>query len=808
MSTPAPIPTAPVENFARAIADAGIEPPDEIIADGGVHRFATNGKRGDDAGWYVLHSDGIPAGAFGDWRSDVTKTWCARRIESLSPAEREEHRRRIEAARCEAEAERARVQKEVAKRAAELWARAKPETGEHRYLRDKRVQAHGIRTDGERLLIPMRDAEGKPWNIQRVAPDGTKRFLPGGRTKGLYFGIGRPDGVLVIAEGFATAASIREATGHAVAVAFSAANLPAVAEALRKKLGPDVRLIIAGDNDVSGIGQKAATEAACAIGGRMAIPKTPGSDWNDVAQAEGSEAVRKGIGEARVPESMPTKALKAESASEWLDPQPLTTKVDPEPYPADALPDAIRAAVAEVQGFTKAPVALVASSALSALSLAIQAYVDAKRAERLIGPVSLFLLTIADSGERKTTVDRYFTSAIHDYENKQAESAKLNLADYKAAVEAWDAKQSGIKDKIRMLSRKRQSTADMETDLQELQQHKPKPPCVPRLLYTDATPEALAYNLAKGWPSGGVVSAEAGIVFGAHGMGKDSIMRNLALLNMLWDGGNLTIDRRTSESFTVRGARLTVALQVQEAILHDFFDRSGRLARGSGFLSRFLLSWPESTQGYRPFTDAPVNWPALAAFNRRITAILEQPASINENGALTPAMLLLSVDAKKAWVAFHDAIERELTSGGELYDVRDVASKTADNAARLAALFHTFEHGISGVVGLGAFEGASRIVAWHLNEARRFFGELALPVELADAARLDGWLIDYCRRQRTNIIPRREVQRNVVPVRLRQKAALNSAMDELSEGGRIRSVKDGSRREIHVNPALLEGGAA
>lgn len=88
--------------------------------------------------------------------------------------------------------------------------------------------------------------------------------------------------------------------------------------------------------------------------------------------------------------------------------------------------------------------------------------------------------------------------------------------------------------------------------LRDLEHDKPEPPKIPRLLYADATPEALAYGLAKQWPSGGVVSAEAGIVFGSHGMGKDSVMRNLGLLNQLWDGTSLTIDRRSTESFTVR----------------------------------------------------------------------------------------------------------------------------------------------------------------------------------------------------------------------------------------------------------------
>jgi len=483
----------------------------------------------------------------------------------------------------------------------------------------------------------------------------------------------------------------------------------------------------------------------------------------------------------------------------WPDPQPLTAKIEPEPYPVDALPDAIRAAVEEVAGFVKAPVPMVASSALAALSLACQAHSDAKRAEKLHGPVGLFLLTIADSGERKSTCDGFFTQAIRCYEEVQAQNAKPILKDYQADIDAWEAKRGGIKEKIRQFAKEQKSTSAMESALRALEHAKPEPPRIPRLLYADATPEALAYGLAKQWPTGGVVSAEAGVVFGSHGMGKDSVMRNLGLLNQLWDGASLTIDRRTSESFTVRGARLTVALQVQEPTLREFFTRSGALARGTGFLARFLVAWPESTQGHRPFTEAPANWPHLAAFHRRIAAILNQPAPLDEDGALTPSMLALDPAAKAAWVEYHDAIESELASGGELYDVRDVASKSADNAARLAALFQMFE-GAGGAIGVDAFEGASRIAAWHLSEARRFFGELALPAELADAVRLDAWLIEYCQRERTHLVGK-SFAMQYGP--LRKRDTLDAAIRELAELDRLQVRRDGKRATLAINPALL-----
>ncbi|MFS8085008.1 MAG: DUF3987 domain-containing protein [Acidobacteriota bacterium] len=475
---------------------------------------------------------------------------------------------------------------------------------------------------------------------------------------------------------------------------------------------------------------------------------------------------------------------------------------------ATAMPDHETDAIAVAR--TGGLSALVASSALSTLSLAIQAHFDVKRAERLQGPLALFLLTIADSGERKSTIDNLFTEAIRWYQQERAEAAKPILKDYKAAIAAWEAKHAGIKDNIRALAKASKSTVAAEADLRILEREKPKQPRVPRLLYADATPEALAYGLATQWPSGGVVSAEAGIVFGGHAMSKDSVMRNLGLLNVIWDGNSLRIDRRTSESFTVQGARLTMALQIQEAVLREFLTRSGALARGSGFLARFCLAWPVSTQGMRPFTEPPANWPQLAAFNQRIAAILANPIPIDDDGCLTPTMLSMTAAAKSAWIEHHDHVESLLASGGELCNVRDVASKSADNAARLAALFHIFGSTNSvnsdNNIEFDDVERASRIVAWHLSESRRFFGELALPAELADAARLDTWLIAYCQREK-----KREVGKNYTRQHgpLRDGTALNAAIRELAGLDRVRLGKDGKRGTIQLNPALvIEGGVS
>ncbi|RLW63966.1 MAG: DNA primase [gamma proteobacterium symbiont of Stewartia floridana] len=791
--------------FESAMRETGIEPPENLIADGELHRFSSNGKPTDSAGYYILHGDGIPAGHFGCWRTGISQDWRADTGQAFSAEEKREYAQRMEMIREKRAAEDQKRKAQARQTAEEKWTNAKPETGIHKYLSNKGISGHGLRSDGFNLLVPLRDENGTLHSIQSIDPNGSKKFLSGGRVKGCYYPIGKPNGALCIAEGFATGASIHEATGQAVAVAFNSGNLKPVAEALRKKL-PNIKLLLCADDDVNTEGNPGitkATEAAKAVGGVVVVPDFGDSrpegatDFNDLHQINGLESVKASFEVAQLSTEDGLTAL-----DDWPEPQPLIAQFDPQPYPLDALPEPIRAAVSEVQSFTKAPIPLVASSALAAISLATQAQVDVMRAEQLTGPSGLFLLTIADSGERKSTADNFFMKPIKEYEAEQHELFKPLQKDHKAAHAAWKAKRDGIKEKIRQLTKQEKPTRNQELNLQDLEHNEPVAPKQPRLIYSDATPEALRWSLATGWPSGGVVSSEAGLVFGSHGMSKDSVMRNLATLNILWDGADIVTERRSSESFKVRGARLSIALQVQETTLRAFFEKSGGLARGTGFLARFLVAWPESTQGYRPFTEAPAAWPALAKFNHRISAILGQEVLFDEAGGLTPAVYSMAPDAKQAWVSFHDAIESELRSGGELYDVRDVASKIADNAARIAALFQFFEHGASGAISLDAFKRASIIAAWHLTEARRFFGELALPNEQSDVIRLDSWLVDYSRRENTNIIPRREIQRNITPHHLRQKLTLDIALNDLVEFGRVRLVQDGQKKEIHLNPAI------
>ena len=186
------------------------------------------------------------------------------------------------------------------------WGEAS-EIGESAYLTRKGIQPHGVRfAAGGVVLVPVRDEAGELWNVQRIAPekpgDGTdKLFLKGGRKSGLWHWCGNPEGaaVLLIAEGYATAASLHQATGRPVAAAFDAGNLSHVAKALRTRY-PAALLVLCGDDDVQTFAQSGhnpgrdkATAAARAVHGLAVFPEgmpDGGSDFNDLHQHHGGAA--------------------------------------------------------------------------------------------------------------------------------------------------------------------------------------------------------------------------------------------------------------------------------------------------------------------------------------------------------------------------------------------------------------------------------------------------------------------------------------------------------------------------------------
>ena len=307
--------------FLEAIQAAGLGPPDEIIADGEIHRFASNGKRGDDAGWYVMFDGALPAGRFGCWRMGIDVPWRAELGRGLTDAEREVRRITLAEARRARDAENAKRQAQAAAEAKKIWDAARPAPHDHPYLVSKRVEPHGIREheDGK-LIVPV--CIGKDFrSLQFIDQSGDKRFLKFGQVKGGYFAIGTASGAKAacIVEGYATGATIHEATGYPVTVAFNAGNLQPVVKALYERY-PDMPLIVCGDDDADmegNPGRSAATEAAQSVGARLTFPERLDgvTDFNDMSKCCGLDAVRAAVDAAQTCE--PPELVPARIAEEW-----------------------------------------------------------------------------------------------------------------------------------------------------------------------------------------------------------------------------------------------------------------------------------------------------------------------------------------------------------------------------------------------------------------------------------------------------------------------------------------------------------
>lgn len=311
--------------FRRALRDAGIDPPSEIIADGRPHRYATTGDRpGQRAGAYVLHQDGVPAGWARDWRTsrewrgalDVGRNGTA---SHNGDAER----------RHVVLLDRYRDQQRTREKLRRMWHAAFDPEPTHAYLRRKSVAAHGIRQLGNDLLVPAHNAAGELVGLQRITPDSAKRWVRGSAPGGACLALTPLDGAsfISIAEGYATAASVPAATGDssiAAVCAFSRENLPAVARTIREQ-HPSAALLIIADADANDNGRSIAVahEAARGVRGFVVTPPD-GMDLNDVLCRDGADAVQRLLAEASTPQSerdseSQSERVEVESAPDHAD---------------------------------------------------------------------------------------------------------------------------------------------------------------------------------------------------------------------------------------------------------------------------------------------------------------------------------------------------------------------------------------------------------------------------------------------------------------------------------------------------------
>lgn len=476
----------------------------------------------------------------------------------------------------------------------------------------------------------------------------------------------------------------------------------------------------------------------------------------------------------------------------WKQPIPLVYTLNNEaPYPLDALPNILQRVVHSYQCYGQQPLSLVANGALANLSLACQAHANVARDTYLTSPVSLYFLVIASSGERKSAADSLFSNAIRQWETnirKKREPERLSaLTQHKA----WQMERDGLLTQIKRTTYTGEDSEYYKELLEELVHQEPDIPIQPTLYFEDATQEALAIHLAHGWPSASLWSDEAGIILGSHSM-QSNPLRFVALLNRLWEGKSFAAHRKTSQSFIIEQRRLTLNLMMQPLLLNQMIHQATGVTRQSGFLARCLLAFPDSSMGTRFYQEPPEQLMGLIEYEQRITQCLEHSQRLTQVGCINLPTLKMTAAAKHLWIQFFNSIESGLTTQGQWMEIKDFASKAAENAARLAALFHLFS-GRIGDIRAEDMEQAITLTRWYLCEARRLLGPKSAQPYIDDARKLLDWLLA---RKPEMPTPREILQFSP----LRNKELRDNALETLIEHQYIRLTKLGNKTRIELNP--------
>ena len=805
-----------IEQFRAAIHEAGLQPPEVIEADGKLHRFASNGKRSDDAGWYVFNADRIPAGAFGDWRTGTSETWRANIGRGLSPQEETAYRAHIEEMRRERETEDARRRNEARERAAAIWQSATPAPDDHPYLVGKGIRVHGPRVHDGALVIPMRDGE-ELHSLQFIGPNGDKRFLAGGRVSGCYFPIGKPERALCIAEGYATGASINEATGYAVAVAFNAGNLLPVARALRAKF-PDVRLVVCADDDAGTPGNPGTTkarEAAQTVGAFLAVPDFGASrpedatDFNDLHRHAGLEAVRE-----RIERAMP--AVTDPDRDCWPEPKPIIAELKPVPtFDAETLlPDALRAWVVDEAERMPCPPEFIAAAALVALGSIIGARCAIKPKARdswLIVP-NLWGGIVGDPSAKKSPawgaalkpLDRLIAKALDEHRSA--------LAEYETERVVFDAQKEAIEGRIKQAAKK-PSTGNPALIARELRTHGEQAPVEPtlrRYKTNDSTVEKLGELLRENAAGLLVLRDElVGLIAAWEREGREG---ERAFFLEGWNGNqSFDTDRIGRGHISISNLCLSIFGGIQPDKLTVYLEQATHALANDGMLQRFqVLVYPDPRRWeWRDRSpDKAARDVAIAVFETLADFDpIAWGAAPADDFAKFP-WFCFDDEAQAVFIEWSEDLHRQRMPNEDEPIVRQHLAKFDKLFPALALIFHLLDGAADGVRGPVNKEAALRAAAWceFLEaHARRCYGLLK-----DDGLRAAQALADKLERGALeDSFTLRDVRRNQWR-NLTSDNAIEAALDWLEDEDWLQSESSGGtgpgsgRRTVRyrINPAI------
>ena len=418
-------------------------------------------------------------------------------------------------------------------------------------------------------------------------------------------------------------------------------------------------------------------------------------------------------------------------------------------FPVEHLPVVMREAVEALEYHVQAPRSLCAHSILSAAMLCSQGLADVKvDGIPTPRPLSLFMLAVAVSGERKSACDDLALMAVARAEAQLRAESVEEQREFKASHAAWDAEKKKIERDNKIGHDERRQR------LRELRE--PDVPLAPVIRAKEPNLEGLLNLLQIGRGSIGIFTSEGGQFLGGHGMTQEAKTRTVTGLTELWDNGSAQRVRARETTF-IQGRRVAISLAAQPRIASALL--ADDLAKAQGFVGRFLVTMPDSRIGFREIRGTDANADArLAEFHTLCRRCLNAglPLLDGSRNEVQPPILCLAPDAAALWQRFAQSVEDGCKPGGPWVPVQAAALKMAENVARVAAVFTVFQapeiarpsrvmgaaRELEDTITAEMMAAACAVGRFYLEEALRLTGHAILNPETQAQNDLAAWLAD------------------------------------------------------------------
>jgi len=724
-------------DFIKAIEAEGIKPPAVIIADGEIHRFDSDNS-GKSNGSYLFHLDEPQSGWFKCWRTGKENTWSRGYVQT-DPEKRKQFQKLNEQRTQERKEKLQELNKQAAIKASTEYQDAKPANPEHPYLKRKQINPHGIRQDlkNGNLIVPIYIKGGGIINRQTISKDGDKYFLKEAKVSGGYFDIGESRIKIVICEGFATGASIYEATGYRVRCAFNCGNLNDVASITREEY-PNAQIIIAADDDHNTKGNPGLTkanEAANSISASFVFPdfgEAPPekvTDFNDLYLLKDLEAVRKSFEE--IPETVVHDEIcteqhiqtndDAKDLNLWPDPEEITAELlKVEALEDELIPEPFQAWIKDISNRMQCPVDYPSAAAIVLCSILVgtRCSIRPKSKDSWQVVPNLWGAIVGNPSTLKTPSIQEATKMLSKLENKAFEKFDEEQIQYQRDLRTWEMKKKIIEDELKNAYKSKKSDSmeakEVESRLNEHEDNPPKESILKRYSTSDSTvpklQELMSFN-----PQGVFVFRDElhGFLMSLEQEGREA---DRAFHLEGWDGqGSFTSDRigRGTVRSDLVCESVFGSIQPARIIPHIRQTLSG--SANDGLVQRFqVLVYPDVDKW--SYIDKTPDQEAQNRAYRLIQKLndmdfVNDARAVLEDGNKIPYMRF-SEDAQELFKVWITDLESRLRNNEETPTVQEHLGKYRSLMPSLALVFHLLDVADGKALGNVSLRSTQLAAAW------------------------------------------------------------------------------------------------